>query len=343
MSLRVAVAGASGYAGGELVRLLAGHPELDVVTVTANSNAGKPLDSVHPHLSGLGLTLRETSADTVNGHDVVFLALPHGTSGQFGDAIDAGLVVDCGADHRLTSEHDWADYYGGDYSTPWVYGMPELAHQRELLRDATRIAVPGCNATAVTLGYAPLVQHDLIEMTDLVSVLAVGVSGAGRRASEELLASEILGNATAYAVGGTHRHNPEIVQNLHLVAQTPAEISLSFTPVLVPMSRGILATNTATLRDGVTSENIQSAFRETFSHQRFITLLPEGQQPRTADVLGSNAAHIQVAVDERARRAVITVAIDNLGKGTAGAAIQSTNIALGFEEVLGLTSIGVAP
>jgi len=343
VALRVAVAGASGYAGGELVRLLAGHPELDVVTVTANSNAGKPLGLLHPHLSSLGLTLQETSKDVLRGHEVVFLALPHGTSGQFGDAIDVGLIVDCGADHRLTSEQDWADYYGGDYSEPWVYGMAELGNQRELLRGATRIAVPGCNATAVTLGFAPLVQHDSVETTDLVSVLAVGVSGAGRRASEELLASEILGSASAYGVGGSHRHNPEILQNLHLVEKSPSAMALSFTPVLVPMSRGILATNTATLRDGVTLDDVRSAFRETFSDQLFITMLPEGQQPRTADVLGSNAAHIQVAVDERARRAVVTVAIDNLGKGTAGAAIQLANIALGFEEALGLTSIGVAP
>jgi N-acetyl-gamma-glutamyl-phosphate reductase len=343
VALRVAVAGASGYAGGELVRLLAGHPELDVVTVTANSNAGKPLDSVHPHLSSLGLTLQETTRDVVNGHDAVFLALPHGKSGELGDVIDAQLVVDCGADHRLASTDDWAQFYGGDFAQPWVYGMPELGAQRDLVRDATRIAVPGCNATAVTLGFSPLVKHDLIETTDLVSVLAVGVSGAGRRASEELLASEILGSASAYAVGGTHRHNPEILQNLRSVSNGQQDITLSFTPILVPMSRGILATNTATVRGGVTVDTIRSAFMEAFSEHQFITLLPEGKQPRTADVLGSNAAHVQVALDERASRAVITVAIDNLGKGTAGAAIQSANIALGFDEALGLTTIGVAP
>lgn len=343
MALRVAVAGASGYAGGELVRLLAGHPELDVVTVTARSNAGKPLGSLHPHLSSLGLTLQETTAKTLSGHDVVFLALPHGMSGNLGDAIDARLVVDCGADHRLTSADDWAQFYGGDFAPPWVYGMPELGTQRGLLRDADRIAVPGCNATAVTLGFAPLVKHDLIETTDLVSVLAVGVSGAGRRASEELLASEILGSASAYAVGGAHRHNPEILQNLRSVSNEQQDFALSFTPILVPMSRGILATNTATVRTGVTLGNLRSAFEEAFAEHHFITLLPEGQQPRTADVLGSNGAHTQVALDERAHRAVITVAIDNLGKGTAGAAIQSANIALGFDESLGLTTIGVAP
>ena len=348
MVLRVAVAGASGYAGGELVRLIDAHPEFELATVTAHSNAGKQLGDVHPHLASVGLELQETTLEVLNSHDVVFLALPHGTSGELGDSIDARLVVDCGADHRLTSDKDWAEYYGGPYSKPWTYGMPELSEQlRSDLATATRIAVPGCNATAVTFGFAPLVQHDLIDTTDLVSVLAVGVSGAGKSLREDLLASEILGSSSAYAVGGTHRHNPEILQNLRAVleydAKPTTDLTLSFTPVLVPMSRGILATNTATVRDGVTVGDLQDAFMNTFSIHRFITTLPAERQPRTADVLGSNSAHIQVALDERARRAVVTVAIDNLGKGTAGAAIQSANIALGFDETLGLSSIGIAP
>ena len=342
MALRVAVAGASGYAGGELVRLLAGHPEFAVTTVTANSNAGKPLGSVHPHLASLNLALQDTTHEVLSGHDVVFLALPHGMSGELGASIDARLVVDCGADHRLTSEKDWTDYYGGDYTLPWVYGMPELGYQRTLLADAATIAVPGCNATAVTLGFAPLVAADLIDTTDLVSVLAVGVSGAGKSLREDLLASEVLGSASAYGVGGSHRHNPEICQNLRAVAAEDQDFALSFTPVLVPMSRGILATNTATMSSSHLTR-ARTAIEAAYADEPFITLLPEGQQPRTADVLGSNAAHIQVAVDERANRVVVTVAIDNLGKGTAGAAIQSANIALGFDETLGLTAIGVAP
>lgn len=340
---RVAVAGASGYAGGELARLLAGHPEFDLVTVTANSNAGKPLGSVHPHLESLGLTLHETSESVLNGHDVVFLALPHGTSGELGEALTADLVVDCGADRRLTDPADWADYYGGEFSAPWVYGMPELGAQRDALVGATRIAVPGCNATAVTLGFAPLVAHGLIDTTDLVSVLAVGVSGAGKSLRGDLLASEVLGSASAYAVGGTHRHNPEILQNLAVVSPSPSPMTLSFTPMLVPMARGILATNTATLKAGVSDGEIREALEGFYSSEHFVTVLPESRQPRTADVLGSNAAHLQFAVDVRAQRVVVTVAIDNLGKGTAGAAIQSANIALGLPEALGLTALGVAP
>lgn len=341
MSRRVAIAGASGYAGGELARLVTEHPELDLVTVTANSNAGKSLGEVHPHLAALGLTLRETTPAVLNGHDVVFLALPHGTSGELGDALDAQLVVDCGADHRLTDESDWADFYGGVFSQPWVYGMPELPEATAALSDATRIAVPGCNATAVTLGFAPLVFRGLVDTTDLVSVLAVGVSGAGKSLREDLLASEVLGSASAYAVGGSHRHNPEIRQNLQRLGAD--EVTLSFTPILVPMARGILATNTATLRGGVTATEVRSAIDVFYAENPFITLLPEGRQPRTADVLGSNATHLQVVVDERANRVVVTAAIDNLGKGTAGAAIQSTNLALGFPESLGLSVIGVAP
>jgi N-acetyl-gamma-glutamyl-phosphate reductase len=348
VSLRVAVAGASGYAGGELVRLIAGHPEFELVTVTANSNAGKPLGSVHPHLSSLELTLEETTAKTLSGHDVVFLALPHGKSGELGDAIDARLIVDCGADHRLASEKDWAEFYGGHYSTPWTYGMPELSEQLRLdLATATRIAVPGCNATAVTFAFAPMITHNMIDRMDaidtshLTSVLAVGVSGAGKSLRNDLLASEVLGSASAYAVGGIHRHNPEIVQNLVRLNTTNAQ--LSFTPILVPMSRGILAVNSAPLRGASDVEGLRYCVEEFYGNSRFVTLLPEGQQPRTADVLGSNSVHIQVALDERASRAVITVAIDNLGKGTAGAAIQSANIALGFDEALGLTAIGIAP
>ena len=343
MSLRVAVAGASGYAGGELVRLLAGHPELDVVTVTANANAGKPLGSAHPHLASLDLTLQESTLEVLGGHDVVFLALPHGKSGELGASIDAQLVVDCGADHRLTKPQDWAEFYGGDFSDPWAYGMPEIADARNALATASRIAVPGCNATAVTLGFAPLVSGGLIEPDSLVSVLAVGVSGAGKSLREDLLASEVLGSASAYAVGGTHRHNPEILQNLRAVATDESDFALSFTPMLVPMSRGILATNTSVVKSGVSGNDLRVALERFYIDEPFVTILPEGVQPRTADVLGSNGAHIQVALDERARRVVVTVAIDNLGKGTAGAAIQSTNLALGFDETLGLTAIGVAP
>jgi N-acetyl-gamma-glutamyl-phosphate reductase len=348
MSLSVAVAGASGYAGGELLRLLAGHPEFTVTTVTAFSNAGQPLVSVQPHLRSLShLTLVDTSPENLAGHDIVFLALPHGKSGEITAALPADtLVVDCGADHRLTSESDWADFYGGDYFGAWPYGLPELlladgSRQRKNLVGARRIAVPGCNVTAISLGLAPGIRAGVIEPEDLVAVLAVGPSGAGKSLRTDLLASEMLGSASAYAVGGTHRHTPEIRQNL--TAAGGVGVTISFTPVLVPMSRGILATSTARLAPGVSPSDVRSAFEIAYADEPFVHLLPAGQFPRTADTLGANTALIGLAVDEAARRVVTVTAIDNLVKGTAGAAIQSANIALGLPEHLGLTTNGVAP
>ena len=343
MSLSVAVAGASGYAGGELLRLLSAHPEFTITTVTAFQNAGQPLIDVQPHLRSLAhLQLQPTDSATLAGHDVVFLALPHGKSGEVTAHLPADtLVIDCGADHRLTSEADWATFYGGDYFGAWDYGLPELADQRTTLASSRRIAVPGCNVTAITLALAPGIHAGVIEASDLVSVLAVGPSGAGKSLKTELLASELLGSANAYQVGGVHRHNPEIRQNLELAGGV--DVSISFTPVLVPMSRGILATSTARLKPGVTATQVRDAWESAYADEPFVHLLPAGKFPRTADTLGANTALIGLAIDEAAGRVVVVSAIDNLVKGTAGAAIQSANIALGFPETTGLTVDGVAP
>jgi N-acetyl-gamma-glutamyl-phosphate reductase len=348
MSLSVAVAGASGYAGGEVLRLLAAHPEFTVTTVTAFASAGQKLSTVQPHLRSLAdLVLLDTTPENLAGHDVVFLALPHGKSGELSAQLDAAtLVIDCGADHRLTDEAGWASFYGGEYFGAWSYGLPELVlagggTQRENLVGSTRIAVPGCNVTAITLGLAPGIQAGVLEPDDLVAILAVGTSGAGKAAKPELIASEILGSASAYAVGGVHRHTPEIVQNLTTAGGVG--VTVSFTPMLVPMSRGILATSTAKLAAGATAASVRTAFEDAYANEHFVHLLPEGEFPRTADTLGANTALIGLAVDEVAGRVVTITAIDNLVKGTAGAAIQSANIALGFPEDLGLTTNGVAP
>jgi len=343
MSLSVAVAGASGYAGGEVLRLLSAHPEFNVTTVTAFQNAGQPLISVQPHLRSLAhLELMPTDAATLAGHDVVFLALPHGKSGEVTKDLPVDtLVIDCGADHRLTNEADWAKFYGGDYYGAWTYGLPELAQQRAALVGAKRIAVPGCNVTAITLALAPGIQAGLLESSDLVAVLAVGPSGAGKSLRTDLLASELLGSAHAYQVGGIHRHTPEIRQNLELAGAVG--VSVSFTPVLVPMSRGILATSTARLKPGITKAQVRDAWESAYADEPFVHVLPEGQFPRTADTLGANTALIGLVIDEAVGRVVVISAIDNLVKGTAGAAIQSANIALGFPEATGLTTDGVAP
>ncbi len=348
MSISVAIAGASGYAGGELLRLLAAHPEFDVRTVTAHQNAGTPLIAAHPHLRSFAdLVLAPTTTSTLSGHDVVFLALPHGHSGELAAGLTGvDLVVDCGADHRLTDAAAWAAFYGGDFHEPWGYGLPELllstgGKQRDTLAGVGRIAVPGCNVTAITLGLAPGIRDGIVMADDLVAVLAVGTSGAGKAPKPELLASEITGSASAYGVGGVHRHTPEIVQNLTVAGGR--NVSVSFTPVLVPMARGILATSTARLAPGVKAAEVRAAWELAYSGERFVTVLPEGVFPKTADVLGSNSALIGLAVDEAAGRVVTITAIDNLVKGTAGAAIQSANIALGLPEGTGLPVNGVAP
>ena len=348
MSYSVAVSGASGYAGGELLRLLAEHPDVEIRTVTAHSNAGQPLIQHQPHLRSLAhLTLQDTTPEILAGHDVVFLALPHGQSGQYTDALgDAALVIDCGADHRLVDEGDWDAFYGGAFHEPWAYGVPELpvggAKQRERLVGATRIAAPGCNASTVSLSLAPGVAAGVIDPSDIVSVLAVGPSGAGKSLKTHLLGAELLGTANPYAVGGTHRHIPEIRQALRAAGATGV-IRISFTPVIVPMARGILATSTARIADDVTDAQIRDAWEQAYAGETFVQLLPEGQVPRTADVLGANTALIGLAIDRAAGRVVVVTAVDNLAKGTAGAAIQSMNIALGLPEGRALTVNGVAP
>ncbi len=349
MTLSVAVSGASGYAGGEILRLLAAHPDVHIRTVTAHSNAGDALIQHQPHLRSLAdLTLQPTTPEVLAGHDVVFLALPHGQSGQYTDALaDTPLVIDAGADHRLTSPAAWDAFYGGAFHEPWTYGVPELIvgaggqKQREHLVGASRIAAPGCNASTVALSLVPGVAAGVIDARDIVSVLAVGPSGAGKSLKTNLLASEILGTANPYSVGGTHRHIPEIQQAL--TAAGASEARISFTPVLVPMARGILATSTAPIADGVTDAEIRSAWESAYGGETFVHLLPEGQFPRTADVLGANTALVGLAVDRAANRVVVVTAVDNLVKGTAGAAIQSMNIALGLPEATGLTVNGVAP
>ncbi|GAA3034666.1 N-acetyl-gamma-glutamyl-phosphate reductase [Microbacterium dextranolyticum] len=349
MTYSVAVSGASGYAGGEILRLLAAHPDIEIRTVTAHSNAGQPLIDHQPHLRSLAhLTLEDTTPEILAGHDIVFLALPHGQSAQYTDALaDVPLVIDAGADHRLTSADAWAQFYGGAFSEPWSYGVPELplaggATQRSALAGATRIAAPGCNASTVALSLAPGVAAGVIDASDIVTVLAVGPSGAGKSLKTNLLASEILGSANPYAVGGTHRHIPEIRQSL-VAAGAAGEVKISFTPVLVPMARGILATSTAPLAPGVTDAQIRDAWQAAYGDETFVQLLPEGQFPRTADVLGANTALLGLAIDRAANRVVVVAAVDNLVKGTAGAAIQSMNIALGLPEATGLTVNGVAP
>ncbi|MFF7730218.1 N-acetyl-gamma-glutamyl-phosphate reductase [Streptomyces sp. NPDC008001] len=342
MAVRVAVAGASGYAGGEVLRLLLAHPGVRIGALTANSNAGQRLGAVQPHLLPLAeRVLEPTSAGVLAGHDVVFLALPHGQSAAVAAELGEGtLVVDCGADFRLKDAAQWERFYGSGHAGTWPYGLPELPGGREALKGARRIAVPGCYPTAVSLALFPAYAAGLAE-PEAVIVAASGTSGAGKAAKPHLLGSEVMGSMSPYGVGGGHRHTPEIAQNLSAAAGEP--VTVSFTPTLAPMPRGILATCSAKARPGVTAEGLRAAYEKAFRDEPFARLLPEGQWPATAAVYGSNAALVQVALDEAAGRIVVVSAIDNLTKGTAGGAVQSMNIALGLPEDLGLPAAGVAP
>lgn len=342
MAVRVAVAGASGYAGGELLRLLLSHPEVEIGALTGHSNAGQLLGSLQPHLGPLaGRTLEPTTPEVLGGHDVVFLALPHGQSAAVAAELGGDvLVVDMGADHRLKDAADWDAFYGAPHAGTWPYGLPELPGARAALAGAKRVAVPGCFPTAVSLALFPAYAEHLAE-PEAVIVAATGTSGAGKALKPHLLGSEVMGSVSPYGVGGGHRHTPEMVQNLSPVAGQ--RVSVSFTPTLVPMARGILATCSAKALPGTTAEQLRAAYEKAYADEPFVRLLPEGQWPATQSVTGSNAVQVQVAYDASVRRIIAVSAIDNLTKGTAGGAVQSMNIALGLPEQLGLSTIGVAP
>ncbi|GGX48966.1 N-acetyl-gamma-glutamyl-phosphate reductase [Streptomyces fructofermentans] len=342
MAVRAAVAGASGYAGGELLRLLLAHPGIEIGALTGNSNAGQRLGTLQPHLAPLAEhVLQETTSEVLAGHEVVFLALPHGQSAAVAEQLGPDvLVVDMGADFRLRDAAQWERFYGSPHAGTWPYGLPELPGCRAALEGSKRIAVPGCYPTAVTLALLPAYGAGLAE-SEAVIVAASGTSGAGKAPKPHLLGSEVMGSMSPYGVGGGHRHTPEIVQNLSAAAGAP--VTVSFTPTLAPMPRGILATCSAKAGPGVTAEAVRAAYEKAYADEPFVRLLPEGQWPSTASVHGSNAVQVQVAYDADARRIIAISAIDNLTKGTAGGAVQSMNIALGLPEELGLSTVGVAP
>jgi N-acetyl-gamma-glutamyl-phosphate reductase len=338
-----AVAGASGYAGGELVRLLLGHPSFEVGPLAAGSSAGRRLTDLHPQLVPLAdRVFVATDVDVLARADVVFLALPHGESGAIAAALPADtLVVDLGADHRLADPEAWSRYYGGRHSGTWTYGLPELGQQRAEIVGATRVANPGCYPTGVILGLAPLLAAGLVEPDDVVVVAASGTTGAGRKPSDTLLASSVMGQLSPYKVGGVHQHTPEIEQAL--TGAAGEQVTISFTPLLAPMPRGILATSTARIVGGATTAVLYEALHAAYSAEPFVSVLPSGAWPQTGATLGANTVHLQVVADPHSGRAVVVSAIDNLVKGAAGQALQNANLALGLPETAGLSAIGVAP
>ncbi|MDO4919517.1 N-acetyl-gamma-glutamyl-phosphate reductase [Kocuria sp.] len=349
MTYSAAISGATGYAGGEVLRLLCGHPDIEITTVTGHSTAGERLGRLQPHLHALAeRTVVETTPENLAGHDVVFLALPHGESAAVAAQLPPQtVVVDAGADHRLSSAAAWERFYGTEHAGSWPYGLPELVvdpagrKQRDALRGATRVAVPGCYPTGSLLALAPALAAGLVSPRDIVVVSASGTSGAGKSPKPHLLGAETMGGMSPYGVGGGHRHTPEIEQGL--AAACGEDVTVSFTPTLAPMPRGILTTATAVLRPGVDDARVRAAYELAYADEPFVHVLPQGQWPTTKAVQASNHVALQLAVDPHAGRLVVSTVIDNLTKGTAGAAVQSLNLALGLPETTGLTAQGVAP
>lgn len=337
--MKTAIVGASGYAGAELLRLLLEHPNFEPTVITAHSNAGELITSVAPQLAKLGDRRFETfDLAKVNGCDLVFLALPHGESAALIAQLDLNLkVVDLGADFRLTSAEKWEQYYGGTHAGTWTYGLPELPGKREVISKSTRVANPGCYATSISLAIAPALG--LVETRDIVVVAASGTTGAGRSAKVNLLGSEVMGSLSSYKFGGIHQHTPEVEEALTHIACS--DVKISFTPILAPMPRGILSTVTAKLTSSATTESIHALYTKAYASHEFVTILPHGQMPKTNSVIGSNHVHLQVAVDAHTNRLIISAAIDNLGKGAAGQAIQNANLICGLPENAGLKTLGL--
>lgn len=328
--MKIGVVGASGYAGGELLRLLAGHPEFEAAVITAGSSAGEEITSIHPQLSNYaGRKFESSEAATLKGLDLVFTALPHGESAKLISQLELNQkVVDLGADFRLKSAAKWQQYYGGEHAGTWVYGLPELPNHRELIKASNRVANPGCYATVIALATAPMLPF--VDSTDIVVVAASGTTGAGRSAKVNLIGSEVMGSMSSYKFGGVHQHTPEIEQ------ATGAKIS--FTPILAPMPRGILATVTGKLTK---SADVKNAYFDTYKAEEFVWVMPDGQMPKTSAVIGSNYVQMQIAIDEHTNRVVVSAVIDNLGKGAAGQAIQNANLISGLPEFAGLTGTGL--
>ncbi|CAB4736246.1 unannotated protein [freshwater metagenome] len=339
--MNVGVVGASGYAGGELLRILAAHPEFKVTYISAGTNAGEDIITVHPHLiSYAGKKFSSTEISQINECELVFLALPHGESAAIVSKISKDTkVVDLGADFRLQNPDSWVKYYGGTYAGQFTYGLPEVNNNSTEIAKSSRVANPGCYATAIILSSAPALNSGLIDGSDLVAVAASGTTGAGRSGKINLSGSEVMNNLVSYKFGGVHQHTPEIEENLALIQKD--NVSLSFTPILAPMPRGILATVTSKLKKTATTDEVHAIYAKYFADSPFVKVLPIGSMPQTSATLGTNLALIQVAVDAHSQRLVVSVAIDNLGKGAAGQAIQNANLMTGFPHDLGLDQLAV--
>lgn len=348
--IKVGIVGATGYTGVELLRLLAFHPEVEIVCVTSRAEAGRPVSDLYPSLRGnLDLQFVAPDPSQLQGCDAVFFATPHGVAQAMlpelmGANIGSGpKIIDISADFRLRDQSLWEQWYSQKHACPElieqaVYGLPEL--NREAIKDARLVACPGCYPTVIQLGFIPLVEAGIIDSQQLIANAVTGVSGAGRSAKVDFLFPEVNDSFKAYGIGG-HRHQPEIEQTLAQVARDGSQPSVTFIPHLVPMTRGIHATLYAPLLDK--QRDLQALFEERYRNEPFVDVMPAGSTPPTASVKSSNMCRLSVFRPPQKDTVVVLAVIDNLTKGSSGQAIQCFNLMFGFDESLGINQIAIMP
>lgn len=345
--IKAAIIGASGYTGVELSRILVNHPHVELSAVTSRQFAGKPLSEVFPNLrSRVDLVCENLSVNEIcDRADVVFTAVPHKTAMDLVPQLleKRKKVIDLSADFRLRDVDTYEQWYqphsSPDYIEQAVYGLPEL--YREKIKSANLIANPGCYPTSIILGLMPLLKNGAINASSIIADSKSGTSGAGRSAQLGTLFCEVHDGFKAYKVGGTHRHTPEIEQELGVLAGEA--LTISFTPHLLPISRGILSTIYAPLNPGFNNESIRELYSQAYADETFVRLLPEDNFPATQYVRGSNFCDVNFSIDKRTNRIIVIAAIDNVVKGAAGQAVQNMNIMLGYEESTGLEIVPLFP
>jgi N-acetyl-gamma-glutamyl-phosphate reductase len=329
------VIGASGYAGGQLLRLIHAHPKLKFKSAIAHSKANTPIVGEHPFLIGkYDQNFEEFSQEKITETDFVFIALPHGESAGLISKLKPGTkIVDLGADFRLKDSSKWEKYYSGDHAGSWTYGLPELENNIENISKSGKVANPGCYATAIALAFAPLIKHDLIEQKYMTVVAASGTTGAGKKPSQSLLASEVMGSLSNYKLNGTHQHIPEIEQALSQISGS--ELSLSFNPILAPMPRGILANCISVLKKPMKISEVSKLFSEYYKNHPFVQI-QQGTSLQTSSVIDTNNCTLQISIDENTNQITVVSVLDNLIKGASGQAIQNMNLMCGWDQTLGL-------
>lgn len=331
------VIGASGYAGGQLLRLIHAHPKLKFKSAIAHSKANTPIVGEHAFLVGkYDQNFEEFSPEKIAETDFVFIALPHGESAGLISKLKPGTkIVDLGADFRLKDATKWDKYYSGDYAGNWTYGLPELENNVEKISKSSKVANPGCYATAIALAFAPLIKHDLIDQKYMTVVAASGTTGAGKKPSQSLLASEVMGSLSNYKLNGTHQHIPEIEQALSEIKGN--NLSISFNPILAPMPRGILANCISILKKPLKVSEVVQIFNDYYSGQTFVKVV-QNSNLQTSSVIDTNDCHLQISIDENTNQITVVSVLDNLIKGASGQAIQNMNLMCGWDQTLGLVN-----